>query len=236
MRSGRQCRLHAALILPMITAKQLEKKTIEARDGNIGSVHDVYFDDQAWTIFYLVVDTGKWLPGRKVLLAPEVVALPWHAQASAVAIRLTKDQVLSSPDINTTQPVSREAERLLNSHYGWIPYSKVPDVPSPPPHTAARPDNQVEVTADTHLRSTQKIRGYRVYATDGAAGRIEDILFGDELRQVLFLAVDVEEGLLAKQVLIAPRLVLKIDWVNSGIEVDLPCRVIKSSQEYRPAG
>ena len=78
--------------------------------------------------------------------------------------------------------------------------------------------------------------GYWVYATDGEAGRIEDILFDDEWRQVLFLAVDVEEGLLAKQVLVAPRLVLRIDGVNSLVEVDLPCRVIKSSQEYKPAG
>jgi len=38
--------------------------TIAATDGDIGSVNDLYFDDLSWTIRYLVVDTGTWLPGR----------------------------------------------------------------------------------------------------------------------------------------------------------------------------
>ena len=52
----------------MIDAKRLYGKSIGAKDGHIGAVHDLYFDDQ-WIVRYLVVDTRKWLPGRKVLIA-----------------------------------------------------------------------------------------------------------------------------------------------------------------------
>ena len=60
----------------MIEAKQLYGTKIDAQDGHIGSVHDLYFDNQAWTVRYLIIDTGKWLPGRKVLIVPSVILQP----------------------------------------------------------------------------------------------------------------------------------------------------------------
>jgi hypothetical protein len=35
-----------------------------------GEVADLIVDDATWKIDFLVVDTGTWLPGKKVLLAP----------------------------------------------------------------------------------------------------------------------------------------------------------------------
>jgi len=43
---------------------------LAASDGEIGQVKDFYFDDQNWVMRYLVVDTGSWLSGRKVLISP----------------------------------------------------------------------------------------------------------------------------------------------------------------------
>ena len=52
------------------SVKDLKRFDAVATDGSIGGVDDVYFDDERWAIRYLVVDTGKWLPGRKVLISP----------------------------------------------------------------------------------------------------------------------------------------------------------------------
>lgn len=41
--------------------KGLEDYAIRATDGTISHVKDFYFDDEAWVIRYLVVDTGTWL-------------------------------------------------------------------------------------------------------------------------------------------------------------------------------
>lgn len=227
----------------MITAKQLYKAGIDASDGHIGSVHDLYFDDQAWTIRYVVVDTGRWLPGRKVLVVPQVILLPWHGE-TAIPVKLTKDQVRSSPDFDTTQPISRQAEQLLHSHYGWIAYWEVPGVPGPPP-PPPQPASGVEErqeaiklaasSGDPHLRSAKGLRGYRIRASDDEAGHVEDFLVDDDLGRVLFLAVNLEEWLSGRQVLIPPRLISRIDWVSFRVEVDLPSRVIKAGQEYQPA-
>jgi len=227
----------------MVTGKQLYKAAIDASDGHIGSVHDLYFDDHDWTIRYLVVDIGKWLPGRKVVLVPEIILAPSHGE-TAVPVKLTKDQVRSSPEIDTNQPISRQAEQLLHSHYGWIPYWEVPGVPAqplPPPHSGFAVEDRreairfAESRGDPHLRSAKEIGGYRVQASDGEAGHVADFLIDDDLRRILFLVVDLEELLSGKKVLIPTRLVAEIDWVNSRIEMDTSSRALKTSQAYDPA-
>jgi sporulation protein YlmC with PRC-barrel domain len=39
--------------------KELVGRTVVARDGDIGEVKDVYFDDEAWGVRYLVTDIGS---------------------------------------------------------------------------------------------------------------------------------------------------------------------------------
>ena len=48
----------------------LKGYTIGATDGEIGHVTDFFFDDQRWTVRFLVVETGSWLLSRKVLISP----------------------------------------------------------------------------------------------------------------------------------------------------------------------
>ena len=45
----------------LIHAKPMESYEINARDGMIGKVKDLYFDDQKWAVRYVVVDTGAGL-------------------------------------------------------------------------------------------------------------------------------------------------------------------------------
>jgi uncharacterized protein YrrD len=83
----------------------LEGYAIRATDGTIGHVKDFYFDDQAWVIRYLVVDTGTWLSSRKVLISPIAIGRPdWAEQVLPVSI--TKEQVKNSPDVDTKSTTS----------------------------------------------------------------------------------------------------------------------------------
>ena len=49
-------------------ADSIRGYTIAASDGKIGAISDFLFDDSTWLIRWLIVDTGNWLSGRKVLL------------------------------------------------------------------------------------------------------------------------------------------------------------------------
>ena len=53
--------------------KDLKGFAIGAKDGDIGEASDFIFDDNNWTVRYLVADTERWLPGRRVLISPIVI-------------------------------------------------------------------------------------------------------------------------------------------------------------------
>ena len=89
--------------------KKLENFTIEAQDGEIGSVHSFYFDDQSGFVRYLVVETGNWLTQQQVLISPEALGVPdWTNER--LPVNLTKKQIEESPPVATDASVSRQME------------------------------------------------------------------------------------------------------------------------------
>src|ERR1700683_2501743 len=99
----------------------LKHLAIRATDGELGTVDQLLFDDETWAIRYLTVETGGWLGGRPVLIAPiSIIHTDWGAKQLDVA--LTKKQVENSPDINTHQPVSRQHEAEYLGYYGYPDY------------------------------------------------------------------------------------------------------------------
>jgi uncharacterized protein YrrD len=228
----------------MNDASKLLDTTIHAVDGEIGSVDDLYFDDETWTVRYLVVDTGKWLPGRKVLVAPEAIVKPWHNQP-AVNVKLTTEKIRSSPDLDTAMPISREAEESLHRHYQWTPYwdsAGTPIPPAPPAPTVSSVEENPQVAGkteesprDLRLRSANELAGYHVKAGDGDVGTVLDLLLDDDLNRILFLVVEVKGWLFGKNVLAGARLISRVDEAASTIHVSGNRQAFKSAQEYHPA-
>lgn len=95
--------------------------TIEATDGEIGHVDDFFVDDQDWTIRYLLVDTGNWLPGKKVLISPRWVdGVDWHE--GRVFVNMNKEQIENSPEFDLSGAIPRSYEGELHRHYGYPQY------------------------------------------------------------------------------------------------------------------
>lgn len=170
---------------------ELHGHTVEALDGEIGSVDEVYFDDEAWGVRYLVMSTGGWLSKRKILISPYAVKRVYE-RASTIGVTLTREQVRNSPNIDTHQPVSRRHEAEYLGYYDYPPYwgagnlwgvSSYPQVGLLPPvritpEERERVDRQTEVQAeDSHLRSTDGVHGYLVATTDDSLGHIKDFIF-----------------------------------------------------------
>src|SRR5271170_6267835 len=100
--------------------KDLEDYAIHATDGVIGHVTDFYFDDDAWVVRYLLVETGTWHSSRRVLISPIAIGQPnWVERILPVSI--TREQVKNSPEIDTDKPVSRQHEVQFLGYYGY-PY------------------------------------------------------------------------------------------------------------------
>jgi len=212
--------------------KTLHSYAIEATDGNIGVIYSFYFDDLSWTIRYVVVDTGSWLPGRRVLVSPAVVGEP-HWEMRQLPVNLTQEQVENSPDIDTDQPVSRQHQIALHDYYAWPMYWTVAPIG---PGTVAMPPELVEEFAsesgDPHLRSTQEVLGYYIHASDGDLGHVEDFIVDDDNWTIRYMVVDTRNWLPGKKVLVAPEWITEVSWGESKVHVDLTQDAIKDSPEY----
>jgi hypothetical protein len=121
-------------------ASAMNGYTIEASDGRLGTVSDFLFGDASWIVRRLVVNTGSWLSGRKVLLPLAALGQPDPARRE-FPVKLTMQQVKESPGIDTDRPVSRQMEAHLYDHYGWDPRPILPDgrLPDTTIHRAAQP-------------------------------------------------------------------------------------------------
>jgi sporulation protein YlmC with PRC-barrel domain len=215
--------------------------TIRANDGDIGKVSEFYFDDQGWTIRYVVVDTGGWLSGRKVLISPAAFGKPdW--ESGAFPVDLTKEQVQNSPSIDTDKPVSRQNEAELHGYYGWpvywgggLVFGGVQASPLLVMETEQEDEEFLEEPeGDTHLHSTSEVAGNHIEATDGEIGHVEDFVVDDETWAIRYLLVDTRNWLPAKHVLVSPRWSKRVSWAESKVFVDLTREAIKNSPEFDP--
>jgi hypothetical protein len=227
-------------------ASALEGYAIEAIDGRIGSVREFLFEDTNWIVRWLVVDTGHWLSGRKVLLPPSALGEP-DPSARQFPIKLTGRQVKDGPDIDTDCPVSRQHETHLYRHYGSSPYWDSGLLPIgggiglPLVETLPRSGSMPVVEepgptgGDPHLRSTDALTGFHVRATDGEIGHVEDFLVDDEDWSIRYLKVDTRNWWPGSRVLISPRSVRSIDRRNRLVHLDVDRQKVKNSPPYDPS-
>jgi sporulation protein YlmC with PRC-barrel domain len=75
-------------------ASRLKGTAVQATDGEVGTVHDVYFDRQQWRVKYLAVKTASGTPHDLLFLASSAVRSPWNT--AAVPVALTRDEVSRS--------------------------------------------------------------------------------------------------------------------------------------------
>lgn len=215
------------------TGKQLRHGRIEAIDGDIGSLRDVYFDDRTWRIRYLVIDTAKWLFGRKVLISPEAI-LPPEAGSEALRLNLTRDQIRHSPSWDTDPPVSRQYEGALHNYYGWGAATIPPGAAIGAPLLAGAPYDVVVAPAavdvqrdsksadyDEHLRSMKEVVGYELTGEDGSIGYIGDFAFDSTTARVHALIVFANRILDGPTIMVPVDKVMAIDWATAEVKTTL---------------
>ncbi len=226
------------------SAKEIEGYKISAKDDEIGKVYDFFFDDKTWTIRYIAVDTGTWLPGRRVIISPDSFGkADWNAEI--LPVDLTKKQVEDSPEIDEHQPLERQKELELTQYYGWPNYWTGiggPAVGAIPP-AAAIPERNVdaEITRDdnekqdSNLHSIKSIINYNIEAADDSIGHVEDFILDDSNWTIHYIVVDTRNWLPGgKKVILSPHWIKKMDWADSRMYVDLTKEQIKNSPEWNP--
>ena len=214
---------------------------IRATDGDLGKVDELYFDDETWAVRYVVLETGNWFSGRKVLISPVALGRP-ELESRTISANLTCAQVRSSPDIDTERPIHRQHEAELNEHYHWPWRGGYGGIYGTTPLPLSVDEVFVEQEAsaserqdDPHLRSTRQVTGYHIHATDGEIGHVEDFIVDDEKWVVCFLVVDTGNWLPGKKVLLSPQWIQRVAWVDSSVYFDLTKESVRNSPELDPS-
>lgn len=233
----------------LISVKEMRGLTIAALDGECGAIDDFYFDDEKWTLRYMVADTGGLITGRNVLL-PINLLLVINWAEETVQVNLTRQQIQDSPDIDTGNPVSRQHETELYNHYGYPyywsgPYSFGAAIfPTIVEKEQFQDPNRVRLrermeqeaaNADSHLRSINDVTGYEIQATNDTVGHVEDFLVDDKDWSIRLIAVDTRNWWPGKKVLISPERIDHVSWLDKKVVVSVTREEVEDSPEYDPA-
>lgn len=218
------------------TIKELKGDEVLARDGRIGSVDDVYFDDERWAVRYLVVDTGGWLPGKRVLISPASVQ-PELSSGGNLRLGLIREQVERAPDAESDRPVSRQYEMAHAAHFGYPYYWSGPllwgaaayPVPSAAGGEAGHPAQQAVEDGDPHLRSGAEVIGYAIEASDGSIGEVQDFILDEKTWAIRDVVVDTMKWWPGGHVRVHPEYVERIDWHERKMHLRLTRDEVKLS-------
>jgi hypothetical protein len=229
--------------------KQLRGYTASATDGDIGQVEDFLFDDERWTIRYLVVETGGFLERVRVLISPiSFEYVDWPAERFRLS--LTMRQVESSPSIDADKPVSRQREREFSGYYGYPYYWGAGGVwgagfypgmlapamlADPVPEGVVEERERAQQDTDVHLRSARHVRSYHIQGRDDSIGHVEDFLIDDATWQIRYLVVDTRNWWFGKKILLPPEWARQISWEERRLHVDLTRAAIQSAPAWEPA-
>lgn len=231
----------------LCSIKDLRGSTVSAIDGDIGSIDQFYFDDEAWGVRYLVVETGHWLNKRHVLISPYSIK-HMGPGSNVVHLNLTQQAVRDSPRIDTHRPVSRQNEFECLRHYDYPTYWGGPNLwgisayPRFDPTDAAAchaplpPPNELQAVRspdDAHLRSTDEVTGYRLDAVDGAIGHVSGFIYDDDTWAIRYLCIDTSSlwhG--GKEVLLPAHWIDGVDWLAKTVTTKLTQDAVRRSPAY----
>ncbi|WP_416758423.1 hypothetical protein ACNI65_18040 [Roseateles sp. So40a] len=108
--------------LPLVSDEELCRCELVSEGRGMGSVVDLIYDDVAWRLRYLLVDTsGWWQGGPRVLISPHWLT---EVDLAAKKIHLTvqREAVRASPRFQDIGTIDRDYETALHRGYGQRPY------------------------------------------------------------------------------------------------------------------
>lgn len=212
--------------------RQLRGCNLDARDGRAGELDDLIIEVARWTVRHLVVDTGNWLPGPRVLLPP-AAAVP---AGGAVSVALTRAQVRELPSAATAPTASRLFEQANAARYGnrsyWEGHVQLRDSAAQyaAPLGCEHPDDEARSRAivaacaarRARLLSGRDLFGLRVDTADGACGRIRDLVLAADGGWALTGVLVQPRGWFAgPYVSLPPQAIEHIDWEENSVRVAL---------------
>ncbi|MFA6236311.1 MAG: PRC-barrel domain-containing protein [Bacteriovorax sp.] len=225
----------------------------DTANESIGTVKDVYFDDERYAVRYLVIDTRVWLFEDLVLISPYCVnGIDWDS--GIIWVNLSKDEIEHSPKAKISKPVTRKFESTFNNYFklphywsnglgmdieglwagAYFPYR--PEGPAQSFKPVENIEGDSKLGEELHLHSMREISGFHLRAVDDERfGSIEDFIIETETWALRYIVIDTHEFLPGgKRILLSPEWIEKFDWDNKKLVTDYLRDTIENCPEYDP--
>jgi hypothetical protein len=99
---------------PSLDATNLIGYTVEATDGKIGKIDEASNEVSG---SYVIVDTGPWIFGKKVMLPAGVIERVDHDSETVYANR-SKDEIKNAPEYDADRQNDESYRGELGDYYG----------------------------------------------------------------------------------------------------------------------
>ncbi len=223
--------------------KKLSEYTVQAIEGEKGSVKNFLFDEDSWIIRYLDVELGNFFVEKRVLIPREQIGMPdWENKHFPIDLIVTR--IEESPGLEHNLPVSRKYENQLSEYYNLVPYWPGGDESFYPSRESIFTSNRIfrvpknrkiEENTETSLRSFFEVKGYFIRSSDDTFGHIEDLIIDDLDWQIVYVVLDTKNLVpWSKKVILPIEYVEEINFPNQEVRIELTKEHIKNAQEYDP--
>ena len=218
---------------------------VKAVEGDVGFVEDYLFDDDLWTIRYIVANVRPWIDTEEVLLTPLSIK-GLDQKHKEIEFCHDKKSIENSPRISADEPVKRHQEKILlrenrASKHLIDDEGTVEEDSQRSLGVSMHPEALVTKSKKTtekdecnsHLRSFREIRGYEVYCVDDFLGYLEDVEVDDEAWNVLCLLVKTDQG---QNLKLAPGWVDCIYGSENMMKLNVPRVTVYENQDVEFSG
>jgi hypothetical protein len=188
---------------------KMQGTQIEALDGVIGTLKDVYFDDRNWKIQYFIVELGSWFSGNDVLIPPTLVS---SFDGNPLKVQLTKSELQTCSNDYSTLTVSLQQRYYERNLYNMVGTTKCFMGSGPIVVPPIQDNVKNAIWDDPHLWSCKNVSRYEIIASDGDAGSNQDILIDDSHWLIRFIVASSGLDRAPQKKLYDPKIVEDIEW------------------------
>jgi hypothetical protein len=225
-------------------AKKVIGAPVRGTDGNIGTLADYFFEEDRWTIRYLLIDAAEGFKGKRVLVSPMAVRTAWGV--SGIELSLTRDEVWNSPQVTDDEALSATGEADVLAYYGYPEYWGATGVWGSYDNPTLLGADRVEpvtgrsttrtATIDPEarrLRSVAKSAGYHIHAQDGEIGHVDDFLIGQDSWRIRYLLVDTSNWIGGRSVIVSSDLLDHVDKTKGQLYVNAMRAEISNAPAFK---
>jgi hypothetical protein len=225
-------------IVSLHSSSAIDGFTVLDRDGEAGTVEDIYFDLVRWVLRYLLVRHETLV--RDILISPLIIdTLRWPERR--IWLRLFDEEIDAAPAIDTAQSITRHQEKSYNEYFFVPDYWEGENLwgqESTPQELltwlrAEQPKSSGDGEEESYLLRGSELQDYNIQSPRGTAGSVEDFLWDPETYAIRFLVIHIGGLLSSKKTLLSPLWITRFDREGKKLQVELPKEAIEKAPAYQ---